>query len=259
MSRRVRIAVVGLLSAIVVATGIATATTATAATSEVKDCYDTWPRVYYHDVVNPDDGNKVVGRVDLYANKPTQQVCMVVVRIGPAAAISDYTSARLESSNGTVATNAIGTRLNTQPIAVTSPGCVKFSTRITYGPKTVVWGQDNLLCSYKEAAVKVALAQLGKPYVWGATGPRSFDCSGLVVYSFSQVGHPLRGRSTWDLRDSLPKVSKPEIGDVVFYNNIEHMAIYIGNNQIVAAPHTGDVVRIQPLTYPGRIDGYGRT
>ncbi len=97
--------------------------------------------------------------------------------------------------------------------------------------------------------VGVALAQLGKPYVWAAAGPDSFDCSGLIVYSFAQLGISLPHSSyaLWDL--GVP-VSEDQLqpGDILFFDALGHVGMYIGGGQFVQAPHTGTVVQISPLS-----------
>jgi cell wall-associated NlpC family hydrolase len=94
-------------------------------------------------------------------------------------------------------------------------------------------------------AVAIALQQLGKPYVWGAAGPNSFDCSGLVVYSYGNLGVSLPHHAATMYGYGVP-VSSSELqpGDLVYANGLGHMGMYIGNGQYIAAPQTGDVVRI---------------
>jgi cell wall-associated NlpC family hydrolase len=96
--------------------------------------------------------------------------------------------------------------------------------------------------------VGVAMAQLGKPYVWGTAGPSTFDCSGLVVYSFAQVGVSLP-HSSYALWNVGVYVSKDQLepGDLVFFDGLGHVGIYIGGGQFIHAPHTGDVVKISNL------------
>lgn len=90
--------------------------------------------------------------------------------------------------------------------------------------------------------VSRAYSQLGKPYVWGAYGPDSFDCSGFVSYcltgSYSRLGTTLTFMG-WT------RVSNPQPGDVV--TTATHCGIYIGNGQMIHAPHTGDVVKVGPV------------
>lgn len=90
--------------------------------------------------------------------------------------------------------------------------------------------------------VSRAYSQLGKPYEWGACGPSSFDCSGFVSYcltgSYTRLGTTLTFMG-WT------RVSNPQPGDVV--TTATHCGIYIGNGQMIHAPHTGDVVKVGPV------------
>ena len=93
------------------------------------------------------------------------------------------------------------------------------------------------------------MAQLGKPYVWAAAGPDSFDCSGLVVYAFAQFGVSLP-HFTNSLFTMGVYVSRAQLqpGDLVFFHNLGHMGMYIGGGNFIHAPHTGDVVKISIIT-----------
>jgi cell wall-associated NlpC family hydrolase len=94
----------------------------------------------------------------------------------------------------------------------------------------------------------LALAHLGKPYVWGAAGPNSFDCSGLVCYVYAQVGLRLP-RVTFSQVHCGRAVSTAELapGDLVFFRQNAHVGIYLGGGWFIHAPHTGDVVKISAL------------
>jgi len=94
----------------------------------------------------------------------------------------------------------------------------------------------------------LSLQHLGKPYVWGASGPNSFDCSGLVCYVFAQVGLRLP-RVTFAQVNCGRSVSPSELapGDLVFFRNNAHVGIYLGGGCFIHAPHTGDVVKISAL------------
>jgi len=102
------------------------------------------------------------------------------------------------------------------------------------------------------AAIAVAAAEsrVGDPYVWGAAGPDSFDCSGLVMWSYDQAGIYLPHYSGSQYDDTTPiPMSDLEPGDLVFPANPgQHVAMYIGNGEIVQAPYTGADVQIVPLT-----------
>jgi cell wall-associated NlpC family hydrolase len=123
--------------------------------------------------------------------------------------------------------------------STTSPSVV--TTPVAYtGPTNTQSGQ----------AVAYAFAQIGKPYVWGATGPDSFDCSGLMVAAWSAAGVSLP-RTTYDQWASLPHIPLSDLqpGDMILYNGESHVAMYVGNGMIIDAPHTGaDVEEIPRST-----------
>ncbi len=99
------------------------------------------------------------------------------------------------------------------------------------------------------AAVQAAESRVGDPYVWGASGPGYFDCSGLVMWAYAQAGVslPHYSGSQYDDTVQIP-MSDLEPGDLVFPADPgEHVAMYIGNGEIVQAPYTGADVQIIPL------------
>ena len=97
--------------------------------------------------------------------------------------------------------------------------------------------------------VGIALGELGTPYVWGGASPGGFDCSGLVMWAFAQVGVSLP-HSTYALYAMGVPVSSDQLqpGDLVFFDGVGHVGIYIGGGQFVHAPHTGDVVKVSSLS-----------
>ena len=100
-------------------------------------------------------------------------------------------------------------------------------------------------------AVRFAYAQLGKPYVYGAAGPSSYDCSGLTMSAWNAAGVSLPHNAAAQ-QASIPSVSLSNLepGDLVFFGSpAYHVAIYIGGGRVIAAPHTGTVVQIQSLSY----------
>ena len=98
-------------------------------------------------------------------------------------------------------------------------------------------------------AISAALEQLGDPYVWGADGPSSFDCSGLTMYAWGKAGVSLSHSSKAQASEGR-RVSKSDLmpGDLVFFfSPISHVGIYLGNGRIVHAPRPGKSVEIAPL------------
>jgi peptidoglycan DL-endopeptidase CwlO len=101
-------------------------------------------------------------------------------------------------------------------------------------------------------AAKTACDQIGKPYVWAAAGPKTFDCSGLTLYAWAAAGVTLRHYTQWQWQDAKP-VTRAQLqpGDLVFYfSDLHHMSMYVGGNWVVHAPTTGDVVRMTTLDNP---------
>lgn len=99
------------------------------------------------------------------------------------------------------------------------------------------------------AAVAFAYGALGKPYVWGATGPSSFDCSGLTQAAWRSAGVQLP-RTTYTQINSGSRVPRSQLqpGDLVFfYSGISHVGLYIGGGKMIHAPHPGAPVRVAPI------------
>jgi cell wall-associated NlpC family hydrolase len=114
--------------------------------------------------------------------------------------------------------------------------------------------------SVVQVAIGAAHQQVGKPYQWGATGPESFDCSGLTGWAYSIAGVllPRTSRQQW-FAGPHPGLGYLQPGDLLFWatnpadpGTIHHVALYIGNDQMIAAPHTGANVTVQPVY----LDGY---
>jgi hypothetical protein len=111
-----------------------------------------------------------------------------------------------------------------------------------------------------QGAAQAALSKLGAPYVWGAKGPRSFDCSGLTQWAWRQAGVNIGGDTYSQIRDGVPvPPGQVRAGDLIFPLQYfgegraagpGHVMMAINDHQCVHAPTTGDVVRIAPM--PGR-------
>ena len=136
-----------------------------------------------------------------------------------------------------------------QQVAANAVGAGGTTTAVYTGPTDTQAGQ----------AVAFAYAQLGKPYQWGATGPGSYDCSGLVQAAWASAGVSIP-RVTYDQWAALPHVSASSIqpGDLLFYEGEGHVAMYVGDGYMIDAPQTGlDVEKIPMNTgwYAQNFDG----
>ncbi|PYC80509.1 hypothetical protein C7C46_12480 [Streptomyces tateyamensis] len=106
-----------------------------------------------------------------------------------------------------------------------------------------------------ESAIQFATGQLGKPYVWGGDGPDGYDCSGLVQQAYRRAGIELP-RVADDQYLATTPVSPGQLrrGDLIFWSSngrvsgIHHVAIYLGDNRYIEAPHAGAKVRISVLS-----------
>lgn len=96
--------------------------------------------------------------------------------------------------------------------------------------------------------VSKAREQLGKPYVYGAEGPNSFDCSGLIAYCYREMGVPIT-RSSYSQAGIGRPVAIEEIqaGDIIGFRRWGHVGMYIGGGEFIHAPQSGDVVKVVPL------------
>ena len=140
------------------------------------------------------------------------------------AELAAQARARLETAGATVLDASAG--------AVVDPPA-------TYAPPPGKYG----------GVVGIAMQYLGTPYVWGGESPGGFDCSGFVMYVFAQVGVSLPHNAAAQYGYGMP-VSRDQLqpGDLVFFNGLGHNGIYIGGNQFIHSPHTGDVVKISSIS-----------
>ena len=151
-----------------------------------------------------------------------------------AASTSNRNNTTSNRNNTTSSSTATSNRNNT-----TSSSGASVATKPSNSSSSTTTSGTN---ANGGSIVSRAYSQLGKPYVWGACGPNSFDCSGFVSYcltgSYSRLGTTLTFMG-WT------RVSNPQPGDVV--TTATHCGIYIGNGQMIHAPHTGDVVKVGPV------------
>ncbi|MEU8453403.1 C40 family peptidase [Streptomyces griseoaurantiacus] len=110
-------------------------------------------------------------------------------------------------------------------------------------------GDEAAIGARAAAAVAAARSALGRPYVWGATGPNGFDCSGLMQWAYAQAGVGLP-RTSQEQRYAGRQVplSEARPGDLVLYrSDASHVAMYVGGGQVIHAPYPGAVVRYDPV------------
>jgi peptidoglycan DL-endopeptidase CwlO len=126
--------------------------------------------------------------------------------------------------------------------------------RYTPDPAAAAEAQAALVAADVPAAryggvVGIAMRYLGIPYRWGGASPSGFDCSGFSMYLYAQVGVSLPHNAAMQYGYGTP-VSRSQLapGDLVFFNGLGHMGIYIGGGQFIHSPHTGDVVKISSLS-----------
>ena len=110
-------------------------------------------------------------------------------------------------------------------------------------------------------AVKFAESQIGKPYVWGADGPDSYDCSGLTMWAYNKVGVSLPHYTVdqYNAAKSHPSMSQAQPGDLIFFgSDMHHVGMYVGGGKMVEAPYTGANVRISSVSARSDVSGLGR-
>ncbi|MCW2864452.1 MAG: hypothetical protein JWP48_6160 [Actinoallomurus sp.] len=107
------------------------------------------------------------------------------------------------------------------------------------------------------AALQYAYAQLGKPYIWGGTGPKGYDCSGLTMMSWRAAGVSIP-RVVPDQYNATRHVAKANLqaGDLVYFDNMGHEGMYVGGGRFIHAPHTGSVVKFDSMSNPWYISHY---
>jgi cell wall-associated NlpC family hydrolase len=132
----------------------------------------------------------------------------------------------------------------------------------SYGATAIVGDASVAPPTQYAGVVGIAMQYLGVPYVWGGSSPAGFDCSGFVAYVYSQVGVSLPHYSGAQWGYGVP-VARSDLqpGDLVFFDGLGHVGIYVGGDQFIHSPHSGDVVRISSLSdawYAATYDGARR-
>jgi cell wall-associated NlpC family hydrolase len=130
-------------------------------------------------------------------------------------------------------------------------------------PSGAAAGGPAMTTAQLTTALRAAESRQGRPYVWGAAGPASFDCSGLVQWSFAQAGVSMPRVAADQARTGLAvPVSQLEPGDLLFYHTdptdpgyISHVAIYLGNGWMIQAPQPGLNVQVVPASFGSQFAG----
>lgn len=159
-----------------------------------------------------------------------------------AAAAASSNASKSNSTSSSSSSSSSSTTTASRPASSRPASSSSSFNTTTSKPSTSTSTSTSTSNASGSTIVSRAYSQLGKPYVWGACGPDSFDCSGFVSYcltgSYTRIG-------TTTTFMGWTRVSNPQPGDVVTTAN--HCGIYIGNGQMIHAPHTGDVVKVGPV------------
>lgn len=172
-------------------------------------------------------------------------------RRAAAAASARATAGRAVTRSVAVADR----RSSTPPPASTGGGSGGRSNAPTFVPPPVPASAVN---SGAAGAIAAARTRIGTPYRWGGSTPAGFDCSGLMLWSWAQVGVSLP-RTSGAQRAATQRITRDQLqpGDLVFSGNpVHHVGMYVGGGMMIHSPHTGDVVKVSPL-YGGSLT-FGR-
>ena len=182
------------------------------------------------------------------ASAPVQQTATTTVSANTQAAPAQTNYVQTNTAATTKQVSTASTQSNTtytapaQNNTAAKPAQQQASSQAatTQTAKPQASTQSN--SSTAQTVVSAAQSQIGKPYVWGATGPNAYDCSGLVQYAYSQAGKNV-GRTTYQQAGAGQhiSVSQAQAGDILMWGDY-HDAIYVGNNQYVHAPQPGQNV-----------------
>jgi cell wall-associated NlpC family hydrolase len=143
--------------------------------------------------------------------------------------------------------------LNRVPAVLTRAGTASALTLAAVGGSLVVPGgaPQAEAATVARKALQVAASKKGAPYQFGAAGPRRFDCSGLILYSFKHVGKKLpRTAASQYNKTRHISLGKRTTGDLVFFHSgggVYHVGIYAGKGRVWHAPKTGDVVKLEKI------------
>ncbi len=185
---------------------------------------------------------RAIAGADAAVSAETQEEQRLVAELTAISAESAATANQVAADHASLATQAGAELLSTTSLQFNPTGALP-SPLATTG-----------------VALQWAFAELGKPYVWGATGPNSFDCSGLTQFVWRQAGVSIPRVAADQYQWTIPvPLSQLLPGDLVFYGktDIHHVGIYIGDGLMINAPYTGTVVQVSSIWWSD-LAGFGR-
>jgi peptidoglycan DL-endopeptidase CwlO len=139
-------------------------------------------------------------------------------------------------------------RARVQAVAATAAAPVLATTLSVSEPSAEAVATPAPVARYG-GAVGIAMQYLGTPYVYGGASPAGFDCSGFIMFVYAQLGVSLPHNAAAQYGYGTPvDRSQLQAGDLVFFNGLGHAGIYVGGGSFIHAPHTGDVVKISPMS-----------
>jgi cell wall-associated NlpC family hydrolase len=163
-----------------------------------------------------------------------------------------------QGATSTIASTPLGAAVTAAgaPVGI-NPSMVAGAASTSPSPATDIAAALGKPNPDNEGAIQEAISKLGCPYIWGASGPLQFDCSGLIRWCFRAIGKQISG-STWDMAKDLPRVSEADIqrGDILIVNGGAHVVLYLGNGEVIEAaglgegtttPQPGQMVKYTPL------------
>ena len=170
-----------------------------------------------------------------------------------AAALRARETARQQSKRVAGLAAAMAAKKNVIQQKINSLNSAAFSKAMAVFQQTGQYPNINIPTgnSVGAEALRYALTRRGDPYVWGAAGPNAFDCSGLVMWAYAQVGIslPHYTGAQWNMGVHVSR-SQLQPGDLVFfYADISHVGLYIGNGLMIDAPDFGEVVKVEPVMW----------
>lgn len=172
-----------------------------------------------------------------------------------ASTAATTTTATGATTTTTSSSATVDTTAATDPAAAPATSAPTTTTPPAFTAPSPIPTQ--LLPAGHPEAAEIALQYLGVPYLWGGATPSGFDCSGLVTYVFAQLGITLPhfAAAQWDYGVPVT-VAQLQPGDLVFFDALDHVGIYLGDGEFINAPHTGTFVRIDTLSEPWYANHY---